>query len=109
VKLDIEGYEYRALLGAQRLLAMRPTMFVEVHPIERRRNGSSARAVVELLSANYPNVTLYQQHQHPTSSARCSVPMVLIVSARPTGKPFWTNAMPGRWSYRFGPSLLRGK
>jgi FkbM family methyltransferase len=63
VKLDIEGYEYRALLGAQRLLTMRPTMFVEVHPIELRRNGSSARAVVELLSANYPNVTLYQQHQ----------------------------------------------
>jgi FkbM family methyltransferase len=63
VKLDIEGYEYRALLGAQKLLTMHPTMFVEVHPIELRQNGSSARAVVELLSANYPNVTLYQQRQ----------------------------------------------
>jgi FkbM family methyltransferase len=63
VKLDIEGYEHRALLGAQKLLTLRPTMFVEVHPIELRRNGSSARAVVELLSKNYPNVALYQQHR----------------------------------------------
>jgi FkbM family methyltransferase len=63
VKLDIEGYEYRALLGAQKLLALGPTMFVEVHPIELRQKGSSARAVVELLSSNYPNVALYQQHQ----------------------------------------------
>lgn len=63
VKLDIEGFEYLALLGAQRLLLMRPIMFVEVHPVELRLNGSSARAVVQLLSANYPNVTLYQQHK----------------------------------------------
>jgi FkbM family methyltransferase len=61
VKLDIEGYEYRALLGAQKLLALGPTMFVEVHPIELRQHGSTARAVVELLSANYSNVALYQQ------------------------------------------------
>jgi FkbM family methyltransferase len=59
VKLDIEGYEYRALLGAPKLLALGPTMFVEVHPIELREHGSTARAVVELLSANYANVALY--------------------------------------------------
>jgi FkbM family methyltransferase len=63
VKLDIEGFEHQALLGAQRLLAMRPTMFVEVHPVELRHYGSSARTVVELLSASYPNVSLYEQRQ----------------------------------------------
>ena len=67
VKLDIEGFEHQALLGAQKLLATCPTMFVEIHPVELRKYGSSARTVVELLSATYPSVILYEQRQ-PTNT-----------------------------------------
>src|SRR5262245_2966594 len=45
VKLDIEGFEHQALLGARKPLATRPTMFVEIHPVELRKYGSSARTV----------------------------------------------------------------
>ena len=42
-------------------------MFVEIHPVELRKYGSSARTVVELLSATYPSVILYEQRQ-PTNT-----------------------------------------
>jgi FkbM family methyltransferase len=60
LKLDIEGHEHAALMGAERLLQSRPTIFVEIHPRELRRQGSSAKAVVSLLTAYYQDLALYE-------------------------------------------------
>ena len=59
LKLDIEGHEHEALIGAERLPS-RPIVFAEIHPRELRTQGSSARAVVSLLRTYYQDVELYE-------------------------------------------------
>jgi len=50
IKIDCEGFEYRVLLGARRVLAeKRPTLFVELHPEMIRRAGDAPEDVCALL------------------------------------------------------------
>jgi len=50
VKLDLEGAEYAALLGASRVLRdARPDILIEIEPAHLQRMGSTADAVVALL------------------------------------------------------------
>jgi FkbM family methyltransferase len=52
VKIDIEGYEDEAIRGARDFLAVhRPTLLLELHLNYLEEKGSSARAVVDTLSA----------------------------------------------------------
>lgn len=54
LKIDCEGFEFRILTGARRILAeQRPILFVEVHPLGLEKFGSSAQAVLDLLSPLY--------------------------------------------------------
>ena len=54
LKVDCEGFEFRILTGARRILAeQRPILFIEVHPLGLEKFGSSAQAVVDLLSPLY--------------------------------------------------------
>lgn len=54
LKLDVEGFEYDALLGAQSLLDTEPpdVIVLEVHPPELREYGHSAEDVLDLLAAH---------------------------------------------------------
>jgi FkbM family methyltransferase len=61
IKIDIEGCEMDALLGARRLLSSRPIMFLEVHPVQLARRGYSAMAIVGLLRARYSKVSMYTE------------------------------------------------
>ncbi len=54
LKIDCEGFEFRILSGARKLLReQRPVLFLEVHPFGLEKFGSSARAVVDLLAPDY--------------------------------------------------------
>lgn len=54
LKIDCEGFEYRILSGARRLLAeKRPVLFIEVHPLGLDKFGSSPKAVIDLLEPGY--------------------------------------------------------
>ncbi len=50
IKIDIEGFEHHALRGGRKLLAeQRPRLFIEVDDVNLRAQGTSARAMIELL------------------------------------------------------------
>ncbi len=54
LKIDCEGFEFRILTGARRLLeTQRPLLFIEVHPLGLEKFGSSVQAVIDLLSPLY--------------------------------------------------------
>jgi FkbM family methyltransferase len=62
IKIDIEGCEMDALLGARRLLSSRPVIFLEVHPMQLARRGYSAAAVVGLLrDTHYTKLSMYTE------------------------------------------------
>jgi FkbM family methyltransferase len=62
MKLDIEGYEGFALEGAQRILTkFRPTVFLEIHPLELKQYGCGVGPIINRLSRNYDNVTMYEE------------------------------------------------
>jgi FkbM family methyltransferase len=51
VKIDIEGFEFQALKGATRLLALvRPKILIEIHPYQLALSGDGEDDVFELLS-----------------------------------------------------------
>lgn len=54
LKIDCEGFEYRILSGARRLLSeQKPILFIEVHPLGLEKFGSSVRQVLDLVSPGY--------------------------------------------------------
>lgn len=54
LKIDCEGFEADILVGAQHLLERkRPWLFVEIHPEQLERYGSSVEDVLELLGPYY--------------------------------------------------------
>jgi FkbM family methyltransferase len=62
MKLDIEGYEAFALEGAHRILSKyRPTVFLEIHPLELKQYGCGISPIINRLSRIYDNVTMYEE------------------------------------------------
>ena len=62
IKIDVEGYEEFALEGAERVLSeYRPTLFLEVHPLELTQYGCATRSLMTRLSRVYDDVTIYQE------------------------------------------------
>lgn len=54
LKIDCEGFEFRILTGARRILEeQRPLLFIEVHPLGLEKFGSSVQAVLDLLAPWY--------------------------------------------------------
>lgn len=53
LKLDVEGFEVQALEGAQRLLAQRPILLVELHNFMMPDPAAHVHAVLPLLPPNY--------------------------------------------------------
>lgn len=71
LKIDIEGYEWHALMGAPRVLAQdRPIVFVEVHPKHIRRFRASVAQVFELLARYYADMRIYRSRQPSTPVAK---------------------------------------
>ena len=67
IKIDCEGFEYRVLLGARRVLAeKRPALFVELHPELIRRAGDAPEDVCALLRDAHYAVECwnYQRTRH---------------------------------------------
>lgn len=50
MKMDIEGAEYDALLGAQKVLSRKPALDISVHPDFLRERGHSAQEVLDILA-----------------------------------------------------------
>lgn len=63
LKIDVEGAEYQVLTGAQRILADRPVVFLEVHPTQLRRFGSSAAEVIGLMTAAGYDLFQFTDHR----------------------------------------------
>src|SRR5262249_21649006 len=62
MKLDVEGYEGFALEGAQRILSKyRPTVFLEIHPLELKQYGCGISPIINRLSHISDNVTMYEE------------------------------------------------
>lgn len=55
LKIDVEGFEYEVLKGAEETLkAYKPTLFVELSENNLKQNGASSKMVIELLeNLNY--------------------------------------------------------
>ncbi|MBK8845456.1 MAG: FkbM family methyltransferase [Bacteroidetes bacterium] len=52
IKIDVEGFEYNVLLGAQQVLARhKPTLFIELDDTNLKKHNSSAKQLVALLLA----------------------------------------------------------
>jgi len=49
VKLDVEGFEYQALQGAQRILSQRPKLAVELHTNKLSKYGTSVEKVLNTI------------------------------------------------------------
>lgn len=61
LKIDIEGYEWQALMGAQRVLSNdRPIVFLEVHPKHIRQYQVTVDQILEWLARYYKNVRIYE-------------------------------------------------
>jgi len=60
LKIDIEGYEHSALLGATTVLERdHPVLFLELHPHTLHRYGASVSACLEILCRYYSDLTYY--------------------------------------------------
>lgn len=67
LKIDIEGYEWQALMGAQRVLSNdRPIVFLEVHPKHIRQFEASMAQIFEFLAQYYTNMRVYESLQPST-------------------------------------------
>lgn len=65
LKIDVEGYEYRALRGAERLLATyRPAILIEIHPPQLELSGGSEAGIFELLRAHHYHWTRLHENQN---------------------------------------------
>jgi FkbM family methyltransferase len=62
LKIDVEGYEFRALRGAERLLdTSRPAILMEIHPPQLELSGGSEDGMFDLLRAHrYRWTTLHK-------------------------------------------------
>jgi len=75
VKIDVEGAEYRVLVGATELLKQRKTRFlVEIHPWGDPTIGKASSDIFKLFYANNYNFRRFHTHWYfyPDSNARLS-------------------------------------
>ena len=64
LKIDIEGYESQALLGAISVLSReRPIIFLEVHPKQLVQYGSSVAEIIETLYRYYEKIIIFEPSQ----------------------------------------------
>ncbi|HTD97068.1 MAG TPA: FkbM family methyltransferase [Edaphobacter sp.] len=84
-KMDIEGGEFSALQGMQQILTIcHPTLIVEVHPIELKAAGTSARQVYDLLRSYGYKLSTLDSSDETSDFAKL-----------PDNDNFW---LLGRWS-----------
>lgn len=61
IKIDVEGYEGKVLLGARNLLKnFRPTLFIEIHPQALPKYGISFKEILLLSKDYYTNINCFQ-------------------------------------------------
>ena len=74
LKIDVDGYEGQALLGATEVLRRdRPVVFLEFHPLLVTRFGHSFESVMALLLPHYANVTFWEQPEPMTLGKKIAV------------------------------------
>ena len=67
LKMDIEGYEGRAIKGAARILStFRPVLFLEIHPATMKTLGDSVEQLITSLQGLYKSVKFYEIGAEPT-------------------------------------------
>jgi FkbM family methyltransferase len=72
VKIDIEGFEFEALKGADRLLvSVRPTLLIEIHPPQLALSGGSEDAVFEYLRERSYEWTVIDRNPNSLYSVIC--------------------------------------
>jgi FkbM family methyltransferase len=70
VKIDVEGFEGRVLVGAERLLREhRPSLFVEIHPWLLPKEDS-VDGILQRLAGIHSTVRLYELSPQPTVAAK---------------------------------------
>lgn len=68
LKIDCEGFEGGILQGARRLIARhRPALFLEIHPTELEKFGSSVPGVLDFLAPYYEMEFWSFEHDWPAS------------------------------------------
>jgi FkbM family methyltransferase len=72
VKIDVEGFEFEALKGADRLLAIRPKLLIEIHPPQLALSGGSEGAVFEYLQQRSYKWTVIDRNPNSLYSVLCS-------------------------------------
>jgi len=65
IKIDIEGFEVEALRGAQQILKeVRPTLIIEIHPLQIEISGSRADEIFDILKLHRYRHEVYNRDQH---------------------------------------------
>lgn len=61
LKIDVEGYEIEVLKGAQKTLATKPKLMLEIHTLQLNRRGYSVQDVFDLLDLADYDVTIMEE------------------------------------------------
>ncbi len=87
IKIDVEGYEFEVLSGAQQLLATaRPSVFLELHLEILRRRGIPVSRVYSLIADHrYDFSDLLGRRLTATAIGRSNRGLIRLI-ARPTGR-----------------------
>src|SRR5438093_3975431 len=52
IKIDVEGFEYQVLQGAERILSQRPRLALEIHGDKLAKYGASVEDILEAIGVN---------------------------------------------------------
>lgn len=64
IKIDIEGFEVKALRGAQQLLSeVRPTLIIEIHPLQIEMSGTQPDELFDMLKLHGYRYEVYNRDQ----------------------------------------------
>jgi FkbM family methyltransferase len=106
VKLDLEGAEFRALIGARNTLRdMKPLLLIEISDAALVRQGGSRAALCNLLeNAHYVPLTIDDTTGAPVSWTLSGSPMSLNMAAVHDRRDFGLLAKPRRKSQTMTPN-----